>query len=254
MEIQKKKETQWVIKKKDGNGSFKLKYYDDAGIITEIGIGLAEPDKEVFFEMTPLEFKNFVMVLKSFVNLLYSEGLELMNVDVLNDFQNNNNVENHVHYDENIDNVTEKEIENLRQIETGVISEEKLNSENSLNQKDNSFEELEHDDKQLNFQDEIIDSSVKETGTTEPENSEETDIDILKDEELIPVEDTNHYDTTNIFKEIDEIIPTMEKGENPDKEDIVDKENTITEKMQDDEPLEESKKKKNLDPKDWDPW
>ena len=54
MELQKKKETAWVIKKKDNKGYFNFKYIEEEGLITGVGIGLKDLKNEVFFEMTPL--------------------------------------------------------------------------------------------------------------------------------------------------------------------------------------------------------
>jgi len=234
MEIQKKKETQWVIKKKDGKGAFKLKYYEDAGIITDVGIGLKDLDKEIFFEMTPLEFKNFVSVLKSFINLLYAEGLELMNVDLLNNIQEAQTTQNESQYDDNIDNSTEKEIENLRQIEAG-----------------NQQQDISQPDKLISQETEPNENS----GNIESEQLILDPINNLHD--FPPLDERNEINTEKIFNEIDNIVPTVENGDKGEQEnrdtDNLTKTNDNNNEFEI-ETKDEQKKKNGLDPKDWDPW
>ena len=222
MELQKKKETAWVIKKKDNKGYFKLKYIEDEGLITGVGIGLQDLRNEIYFEMTPLEFKNFYSILQSFKDLLYSEGLDI----------NENKVEENM-YDEpspipieSIEDRTFKEIESLRQIEKGS----------------------------LNFEDEnISEKDLKIDQETVPMISDNVT------QEVKPIEDLN-LNTDEMFKELDDIIPSIEKGgsdqflHEPSSEFGINFEKDKNSDDLEDSSEEENNKKKPLDPKEWDPW
>ena len=222
MELQKKKETAWVIKKKDNNGYFKLKYIEDEGLITGVGIGLQDLRNEIFFEMTPLEFKNFYSILQSFKDLLYSEGFDI----------NENNVEENV-YDEtppipveSIEDRTFKEIESLRQIEKGS----------------------------LNFEDENI--SEKDL------NIDQETVPMISEDDTQEIKSTNDFnlDTDEMFKELDDIIPSIEKGgsnqnlHEPSSDFSINFEKDKNSDDLEDSSAEENNKKKPLDPKEWDPW
>lgn len=222
MELQKKKETAWIIKKKDNNGYFKLKYIEEEGLITGVGIGLKDLRNEIYFDMTPLEFKNFYSVLNSFKDLLYSEGFDI----------NENNVEESA-YDEtssipieSIEDRTFKEIESLRQIEKGS----------------------------LNFEDE-------NRSEEDLKNDHETVTMISKDDfhEIKSNKDFN-LNTDEIFKDLDNIEPSIEKGRTEQTLDtpLPDFSINIEEDKNsgdlDDSLTEENNKKKTLDPKEWDPW
>ncbi len=222
MELQKKKETAWVIKKKDNNGYFKLKYIEDEGLITGVGIGLQDLRNEIYFEMTPLEFRNFYSILQSFRDLLYSEGFDI----------NENNVEENVHNEtspipiESIEDRTFKEIESLRQIEKGSPI----------------FEDENRSEKDLNIDKEIV------TMISEEKNQE-----FKSDEDFNP-------DTEELYKELDDIIPSIEKGGSD--QNLYDSSSDFSMNFEDDKnsddledsPIKENNKKKPLDPKEWDPW
>lgn len=222
MELQKKKETAWVIKKKGNDGYFKLKYIEEEGLITGVGIGLKDLRNEIYFDMTPLEFKNFYSVLNSFKDLLYSEGFDI-----------NENNEEEITYDqtssipiESIEDRTFKEIESLRQIEKGSLNfEDENRSEENLND--------DHETVTM-----ISEDNIHETQSTENYN----------------------LNTEEIFKDLDNIEPSIEKGGS---EQTLDKSspdfriNLEEDKNSgdlNDSLTKENNKKKILDPKEWDPW
>lgn len=107
MELEKKRETKWFIKKKGAKKSFYLRSVEDSGQINQIGVGLTHLDDEIYLEMNPEEFKNFYFILKSFKDLLYSEGL-----DVLGE---NHGMEEQESEDENedLDSLTTRELNSL---------------------------------------------------------------------------------------------------------------------------------------------
>lgn len=222
MELQKKKETAWVIKKKDNDGYFKLKYIEEEGLITGVGIGLKDLRNEIYFDMTPLEFKNFYSILHSFKDLLYSEGFDI----------NENNVEEST-YDENssipiesIEDRTFKEIESLRQIEKGSL---KFDDENR------SEENLHDDHETVTI---ISEDIVHETKAIENYN----------------------LNTDEIFKDLDNIEPSIEKGgteqtlDKPSSDFSINLEEDKNSGDINDSLTKENNKKKTLDPKEWDPW
>ena len=222
MELQKKKETAWVIKKKDNKGHFKFKYIEEEGLITGVGIGLKDLRNEIFFEMTPLEFKNFYSILQSFKDLLYSEGFDI----------NENNVEENTSDEtapvpvESLEDRTFKEIESLRQIENDsldLIDEKKIDKDHDIDHKS---------------------------------------ITTISEDNLIEIKSNEGYNlnTDDIFKELDDIVPSIEKGESEQNLEKSLPENIInfeadkkSDELKDSSPKEDNKKKQ-LDPKEWDPW
>ncbi|MHA1396055.1 MAG: hypothetical protein ACTSRZ_21330 [Promethearchaeota archaeon] len=131
MEIRKKKETKWVIKKKEDQKIFFLKSVEDSGRIEAISIGLDDGNYEIFLDMNGDEFKKFFAIIKSFKDLLYSEGLEL-NEEELEEADNYENVNESVK-DSDIKTRTEEELNNLRMIENNKNNNKKeINSENAL--------------------------------------------------------------------------------------------------------------------------
>ncbi|MHA1727174.1 MAG: hypothetical protein ACTSWY_00400 [Promethearchaeota archaeon] len=193
MELQKKKETLWSVKKKDSDGYFKLKFIEEGGVITGIGIGLSKSDNEIFFEMTPLEFKNFYSIIKSFKDLLYSEGLEFM-VKPESEFMDKSETES----EENSQDQTIKEIENLRRIERGV--ERKAGP---LNLDPNAVKNIDTRDAKTNVTDIEDEKSNNEKNENTIEKSENY---YHRTEEL-----NKEIDVKTIFEDVDDITHTIDQ-------------------------------------------
>lgn len=118
MELEKKKETQWAIKKNnDPNKVIYFKAIEESGIIVKICIGIQELEKELTFETNPEEFKNLYAIFKSFRDLLYSEGLDILHEAIKQDEPINSlKINNDINLEDSINSITEKELENLKKI------------------------------------------------------------------------------------------------------------------------------------------
>jgi len=126
MEIYKKKETKWMVKKKESNISFLLKSIENAGRIEEINIGFEDNNGEHLIKMDGNEFKKFFAILKSFNDLLYSEGLEIdeKGLETLNKIEKPKDIIKGKEND--MENRTEEEINNIRKIEKTGINNSKI--------------------------------------------------------------------------------------------------------------------------------
>lgn len=149
MELEKKKETQWVIKKhNDPNKVIYLKSIEESGIIVKITIGIRESEKELIFETNPEEFKNLYAIFKSFRDLLYSEGLDILHEAIKQeeDSDKNLNENKRLNSEEYVNSITEKELANLKKIERGQQEDFK---DNEIRYDEKSIEEYEKADEIL---------------------------------------------------------------------------------------------------------
>ncbi len=270
MEFEEKKETIWKIKRKEKKGYIELKSIEENGDITKIGIGINKNKENISIEMDLLEFKNFNAIYKSFKELVNSqskdyireiiEDEEKINNSSLNsDFGNNSLHKPNIEDVPEIDKVPEvitSPMENNNDIEEKIkngsvqvqdidtIDEEFLkkmeNVEIPLEQANNDFIEIKNE---IPKKEELF-TLIEEQNSTNEE---------LFNEMKQKVDDTDdsNFNPDDIFNNIDNIEPTIEKGlTSPEKND----ESNIDE-MGQNNPEEKKKEKDNkLDPTEWDPW
>lgn len=72
MELSKRNETVWVIKRTNNPGRFLLKSVEEAGEYLEFSIGMELDKSKLMFEMDREEFENFYKILTNFKNLIDS--------------------------------------------------------------------------------------------------------------------------------------------------------------------------------------
>ncbi|OLS14008.1 MAG: hypothetical protein RBG13Loki_2404 [Promethearchaeota archaeon CR_4] len=72
MEIERKhkKETTWVIKRKDQPGVFMLKSEEETGIGSSYAVIMKQADAELNFKMNHEEFSNFISILNGFKDVV----------------------------------------------------------------------------------------------------------------------------------------------------------------------------------------
>lgn len=255
MELKKKKETLWTIDKKDQEGCFKLRSTEIGGKIDLIGVGLSKSNIEVFFDMTPEEFKSFFTILKAFKDLVNSEGIEFVSeeMDELQDSQISIN-------GDSIERGLDKKI--VKSI-TSLASK---TDENEINENGNikSSSNMENDEVVIdrNNNDIYTEKNQEIDENTHPENEQNSNLNSNPQDQEFN-EDSINID--EIFKDIDSVTPQdikekgLEfgnedslKGNSSEESEIEEKENH--KKSENEKKEGKGEDEEDLNPLDWDPW